>query len=261
MLLVDVADRLGRRRRASRRGWRRSPASRSCSARRPTAATRTRSRSSSHGCRVNCPSARSVSAGPRCARLPPPADEPSLTVAAVDAAFTEIGAVAGQGSQKPAGRPCWPRLFSAATTVEQTFLRRLLQGELRQGALAGVMADAVAKAAGLPRSRRAPGGDARRRPAGGGGGGVDRRRRRARRVHAQGRAPGRPDARADRHRCRRCTRKARRDSDFRGQAGRRAAADPPRRRRRRRCTPAASTTSPPGCPRSSRPRWLCRSPR
>ena len=32
--------------------------------------------------------------------LPPPADEPTLTVARVDAAFTEIGAVAGKGSQK-----------------------------------------------------------------------------------------------------------------------------------------------------------------
>ena len=38
-------------------------------------------------------------------------------------------------------------LFAAATETEQTFLRRLLGGELRQGALLGVMADAVAKAA------------------------------------------------------------------------------------------------------------------
>ena len=41
-------------------------------------------------------------------------------------------------------------LFAAGTEVEQTFLRRLLGGELRQGALIGVMADAVAKAAGIP---------------------------------------------------------------------------------------------------------------
>ena len=41
-------------------------------------------------------------------------------------------------------------LFAAATEVEQTFLLRLLSGELRQGALAGVMADAVAKAAQIP---------------------------------------------------------------------------------------------------------------
>jgi DNA ligase-1 len=40
-------------------------------------------------------------------------------------------------------------LFAAATDTEQTFLLRLLGGELRQGALAGIMADAVAKAAGI----------------------------------------------------------------------------------------------------------------
>ena len=81
--------------------------------------------------------------------LPPPAQEPTLTVAAVDAAFTDIGAVAGKGSQaRRAGLV--GDLFTAATEPEQTFLRRLLGGELRQGALAGVMADAVAKAAGVP---------------------------------------------------------------------------------------------------------------
>ena len=81
--------------------------------------------------------------------LPPPAQEPTLTVAAVDAAFTEIGSVAGKGSQaRRAGLV--GDLFTAATEPEQTFLRRLLGGELRQGALAGVMADAVAKAAGVP---------------------------------------------------------------------------------------------------------------
>ncbi len=41
-------------------------------------------------------------------------------------------------------------LFAAATEIEQTFLRRLLGGELRQGALIGVMADAVASAADIP---------------------------------------------------------------------------------------------------------------
>ena len=81
--------------------------------------------------------------------LLPPAQEPTLTVAVVDAAFTEIGAVAGKGSQaRRAGLVA--DLFGAATEPEQTFLRRLLGGELRQGALAGVMADAVAKATGLP---------------------------------------------------------------------------------------------------------------
>ncbi|MGE5695278.1 MAG: ATP-dependent DNA ligase [Candidatus Sericytochromatia bacterium] len=80
--------------------------------------------------------------------LPAPADEAKLAVAEVDTAFRAIGAVSGAGSQKQRAHLVG-QLFSAATTVEQTFLRRLLQGELRQGALAGVMADAVARAAGL----------------------------------------------------------------------------------------------------------------
>ncbi len=81
--------------------------------------------------------------------LPAPAAEPSLTVQGVDAAFTEIGGVAGKGSQARRSALVGA-VFAAATEVEQTFLRRLLGGELRQGALVGVMADAVAKAAGLP---------------------------------------------------------------------------------------------------------------
>ena len=78
--------------------------------------------------------------------LPVPAAEPSLTVRAVDATFTEIGAVAGKGSQARRSELI-NAVFSAATEAEQTFLRRLLGGELRQGALIGLMADAVAKAA------------------------------------------------------------------------------------------------------------------
>ena len=78
--------------------------------------------------------------------LPAAADEPSLTVLQVDAAFSEIGRVAGKGSQARRA-DLVSGLFSAATASEQTFLRRLLGGELRQGALVGVMADAVAKAA------------------------------------------------------------------------------------------------------------------
>ncbi len=81
--------------------------------------------------------------------LPEPAHEPTLTVAAVDAAFTEIGAVAGKGSQTRRSG-LLTDIFAAATETEQAFLRRLLGGELRQGALAGVMADAVAKAARVP---------------------------------------------------------------------------------------------------------------
>jgi DNA ligase-1 len=80
--------------------------------------------------------------------LPAPAAEPSLMVRGVDATFSEIGAVSGKGSQARRAELV-NRVFAAATDVEQTFLRRLLGGELRQGALIGVMADAVAKAADL----------------------------------------------------------------------------------------------------------------
>jgi len=80
---------------------------------------------------------------------PAPAADPALTVAGVDAAFSEIGAVSGTGSQARRAALI-AGLFGAATETEQTFLLRLLGGELRQGALAGVMTDAVAKAAGIP---------------------------------------------------------------------------------------------------------------
>jgi len=81
--------------------------------------------------------------------VPAAAAEPTLTVAEVERRFGEIGATAGRGSQARRAQ-LLADLFSAATDVEQTFLRRLLTGELRQGALVGVMADAVAKAADLP---------------------------------------------------------------------------------------------------------------
>lgn len=80
--------------------------------------------------------------------LPEPAAAPTLTVTGVDAAFSEIGAVAGKGSQARRAALI-AEVFTSATPVEQTFLRRLLTGGLRQGALIGVMADAVAKASGV----------------------------------------------------------------------------------------------------------------
>ncbi|HEX8303662.1 MAG TPA: hypothetical protein VF612_02205, partial [Jatrophihabitans sp.] len=81
--------------------------------------------------------------------LAPAAAEPSLEVATVEAAFTEIGACAGSGSQGRR-RQLLHALFAAATEQEQQFLTRLLIGDLRQGALAGVMTDALARAADLP---------------------------------------------------------------------------------------------------------------
>ncbi len=81
--------------------------------------------------------------------LPAPAGQPSLTVLDVDEVFDQIKATAGKGSQG-LRRAALVELFGRATADEQRFLRQLLVGELRQGALAGVMADAVAKAAGVP---------------------------------------------------------------------------------------------------------------
>ena len=83
--------------------------------------------------------------------LPPPAAAPALRVADVDAALERIAGLSGPGSQE-ARRSALAGLFGRATGDEQAFLRALIGGELRQGALAGVMADAVARATGIPRA-------------------------------------------------------------------------------------------------------------
>jgi DNA ligase-1 len=80
-----------------------------------------------------------------------PAVEPSLSVAEVDEAFERISVLAGPGSQG-ARREAVAALFARATAAEQAFLRGLVAGDLRQGALAGVMSDAVAAATGIPRA-------------------------------------------------------------------------------------------------------------
>jgi len=80
---------------------------------------------------------------------PPAAAEPSLTLTDVDEAFTRIGALAGKGSAGER-RQLIGDLMGEATADEQHFLVRLLSGELRQGALDGVMTEAVARAAGVP---------------------------------------------------------------------------------------------------------------
>lgn len=78
----------------------------------------------------------------------PPATDPSLSLPAVDEALTALASCAGVGSQSERNR-ILTALLSAATDREQSFIRRLFTGELRQGALEGVMADALAKAAGV----------------------------------------------------------------------------------------------------------------
>jgi DNA ligase-1 len=79
----------------------------------------------------------------------PPAAEPSLTVAEVDAALERLAAMSGAGSVA-ARRAELGALLARATASEQEFLRAVVLGDLRQGALAGVLTDAVARASGLP---------------------------------------------------------------------------------------------------------------
>ncbi len=74
---------------------------------------------------------------------------PTLSIADVDAAIDEVQATIGPGSTT-GRRTVLSDLFSRATEREVDFLRRLFVGELRQGALAGVMTDAIARAAGVP---------------------------------------------------------------------------------------------------------------
>ena len=78
-----------------------------------------------------------------------PAIESSLTIHDVDEALTRLAAMEGSGSQGERARML-DALFSAAANAEQDHLRRVLTGELRQGANEGVVADAVAKASGRP---------------------------------------------------------------------------------------------------------------
>ncbi|MCM2417860.1 ATP-dependent DNA ligase [Streptomyces sp. RKAG293] len=81
--------------------------------------------------------------------LPPPAGEPELGVRETQDVLAALAAVHGSGSQGERRR-LLEELFARATAQEQTFLSAVLVGELRQGALDAVVADAVAKAAGVP---------------------------------------------------------------------------------------------------------------
>jgi DNA ligase-1 len=84
-----------------------------------------------------------------------PADEASLSIEELDRAITGIQKLKGSGSAAKR-KQLLGGLFGRATGQEADFVKRLFTGELRQGALAGLMIDAIAKAAGVP-------GDAARR--------------------------------------------------------------------------------------------------
>jgi DNA ligase-1 len=81
--------------------------------------------------------------------MPHPAAEPSLTVREVHEAFDHLAALSGSGSQQTrAGAVA--DLFGRATDDEQRWLRGLVTGEVRQGALDALVQEALAAAAGVP---------------------------------------------------------------------------------------------------------------
>lgn len=75
--------------------------------------------------------------------------EPSLSLAEVDDAFTTLTTAAGSGSSGRRSETLHG-LAARATAAEWDFLSRAMLGELRTGALAGVLLDAVAKASDRP---------------------------------------------------------------------------------------------------------------
>jgi len=77
------------------------------------------------------------------------AAEASLTIGDVDAAITTVQRATGSGSSTRR-RQILGELFGRATEPEADFVRRLFTGELRQGALTGLMLDAISRAAGVP---------------------------------------------------------------------------------------------------------------
>ncbi len=74
-----------------------------------------------------------------------PAAEPGLQLVDVDRTLDALAAASGPGSERQK-RALLQSLFSRATAPEQGFLSGLLHGELRQGALEGVMIEALARA-------------------------------------------------------------------------------------------------------------------
>ncbi|CAO0833180.1 putative DNA ligase OS=Streptomyces microflavus OX=1919 GN=lig PE=3 SV=1 [Streptomyces microflavus] len=180
-----------------------------------------------------------------------PASEPTLTVTGVDAELTALAAVSGSGSQA-LRRERLRALFAAATADEQHFLRALLTGEVRQGALDAVAADALARAA------EAPPADVRRAVMLAGSlQEVARtllaRTRRARRLPPHRRTAGPADAGPHRrlgHRGRRQAGPLRRRGEARRHPGPGA---PARSGTGPRSSPGPSTTSPTGCPNWSPP--------
>lgn len=81
--------------------------------------------------------------------VPPAADEASVSLTEVDATLEDLSVLSGSGSTL-ARRSAVADLFARLTSPEQDYLRNLITGNVRQGALDSVMLDAIAAAADLP---------------------------------------------------------------------------------------------------------------
>jgi DNA ligase-1 len=88
----------------------------------------------------------------RAAASSPAATMAALSLIELDRDLTVLASIRGAGSAARRAASL-TGLFVRATAPEQDFLLRLLAGELRQGALAGVMVDAIATAAAIPISQ------------------------------------------------------------------------------------------------------------
>jgi DNA ligase 1 len=80
---------------------------------------------------------------------PDPAAAPTLTVQQVDLAFEQMAAFAGSGSATSRSAALW-ELLAAAAADEQAWLRGVITGEVRQGALDALLQEAIAMTADLP---------------------------------------------------------------------------------------------------------------
>jgi DNA ligase-1 len=79
----------------------------------------------------------------------PASETANLEIEDVDRAFVALAAVGGRGAEAQR-RDLLNKLLARATAPEQKFLTGLLFGEIRQGALEGVMVEALARASGVP---------------------------------------------------------------------------------------------------------------
>src|SRR5439155_21335815 len=77
-----------------------------------------------------------------------PAETASLEIGEVDRILSQLLAVEGPGSDRRK-RDLLQSLLTRATAPEQSFLKGLLLGEIRQSALEGIMLEALAKASSI----------------------------------------------------------------------------------------------------------------